>query len=210
MIFSSRRNKDDAGNNYTEKNGAKKNGARNSAQADRRNSMLNSGSKQTGDQMNTILGKDTTFTGTVEVKGGLRIDGVVKGKIISSDEVTIGSTGMVEAEIEANSVVVAGKLLGNIVASERIELQANSDVEGDLRSKSLVIEQGAIFCGGCQMKEGHHTGSSQAGSSQTASSGSKRPMAIEMDDDADDEKTKEAVSSFGLPFSGKSKNKVKV
>ncbi len=195
MIFSSRRNKDET----------RKNGASNSAQADRRNSMLNSGSKQTGDQMNTILGKDTTFTGTVEVKGGLRIDGVVKGKIISSDEVTIGSTGMVEAEIEANSVVVAGKLLGNIVASERIELQANSDVEGDLRSKSLVIEQGAVFCGGCQMKEGH-----RAGSSQSSSSSSKRPMAIEMDEDSDDEKTKEAVSSFGLPFSGKSKDKVKV
>ncbi len=162
--------------------------------------MLSSGSKQSGDQMNTILGKDTTFTGTVEVKGGLRIDGVVKGKIISSDEVTIGSTGVVEAEIEANSVVIAGRLLGNIVASERIELQANCDVEGDLRSKSLVIEQGAVCCGGCQMKEGSRPSSS--------SSSSKPSMAISMDDSSDDN-DKEAVSSFGLPFSGKSKEKMK-
>lgn len=194
-MFSSRRNKGDV---------------EQTTQSDRGITMLNSGSKQTGDQMNTILGKDTTFTGTVEVKGGLRIDGVVKGKIISSDEVTIGSTGMVEAQIEANSVVVAGRLLGDIVASDRIELQANSDVEGDLRSKSLVIEQGAVFCGGCQMKEGQRSKSrSGAHTIPPATTKSDSSGAVE-DSIDDDEKTKEAVSSFGLPFSGKNKEKAKV
>ncbi len=192
-MFSAKRKKDDVGQ---------------AAQSDRGITMLNSGSKQTGDQMNTILGKDTTFTGTVEVKGGLRIDGVVKGKIISSDEVTIGSTGMVEAQIEANSVVVAGRLLGDIVASDRIELQANSDVEGDLRSKSLVIEQGAVFCGGCQMKEGQRTTNRTSASSSSATT---KSSSTDMAEDGldDDEKTKEAVSSFGLPFSGKNKEKAK-
>jgi len=194
-MFSSRRNKGDV---YQ------------ATQSDRGITMLNSGSKQTGDQMNTILGKDTTFTGTVEVKGGLRIDGVVKGKIISSDEVTIGATGMVEAQIEANSVVVAGRLLGDIVASDRIELQANSDVEGDLRSKSLVIEQGAVFCGGCQMKEGQRTSSRSSSHSTTSATSKSSSAKTENDDRADDEKTKEAVSSFGLPFSGKNKEKAKV
>ncbi|MBN4056759.1 polymer-forming cytoskeletal protein [bacterium AH-315-J21] len=197
MIFSSKRNKGDS-----DKDDASK-----TAKADRRPTMLSSGSKQAGDQMNTILGKDTTFTGTVEVKGGLRIDGVVKGKIISSDEVTIGATGVVEAEIEANAVIVAGRLLGNIVASDKIELQANCDVEGDLRSKSLIIEQGAIFCGGCQMKEGSRPNSSS--SSPSSSSSSKASMAISMDDSSDDDGDKKAVSSFGLPFSSKSKEKMK-
>ena len=49
--------------------------------------------------MNTIIGKDTTITGTVDVKGALRIDGTVKGKVICSDCVTVGSSGHVEAEI---------------------------------------------------------------------------------------------------------------
>ncbi|MBN4076311.1 polymer-forming cytoskeletal protein [Gemmatimonas aurantiaca] len=150
--------------------------------------------------MNTILGQDTTFTGTIEVKGGLRIDGVVKGKIVSSDEVTVGSTGQVEAEIQARSVVVAGRLVGDIVASEKIELQANSDVEGDLRSKSLVIEQGAIFCGGCHMKD-NLPGKNRVKALEPRTQGEEKELAEALSGSADS-----GSSSFGLPFGSKDKS----
>ena len=103
--------------------------------------------------MNTLIGKDTVITGTVDVKGALRIDGSVKGKVICSDCVTVGTTGVVEAEIESKEAVIAGHMHGNVNASEKIELQANCEMDGDLRTKSLVIEQGAIFCGSCNMKD---------------------------------------------------------
>ena len=104
--------------------------------------------------MNTIIGKDTVITGTLDIKGALRVDGTVIGKVISSDCVTIGASGTVEAEIESNTAVIAGKLSGNVHATEKIELQAKCEMSGDLKTKSLVIEQGAIFCGACNMKEG--------------------------------------------------------
>jgi cytoskeletal protein CcmA (bactofilin family) len=103
--------------------------------------------------MNTIIGKDTVITGTLDVKGALRIEGTVKGKIISSGCVTIGSTGVVEAEIEAESAIVAGTMRGNVNTTEKIELQAKCEMDGDLRTKSLVIEEGAMFCGACSMKD---------------------------------------------------------
>jgi len=103
--------------------------------------------------MNTIIGKDTVFNGTLDVKGALRVDGTVKGKIICSDCVTVGATGIVEAEIEANTAIIAGRMLGNVHTSEKIELQAKCEMEGDLKTKSLTIEQGAVFCGACNMKE---------------------------------------------------------
>ncbi|MDH4155853.1 MAG: polymer-forming cytoskeletal protein [candidate division Zixibacteria bacterium] len=103
--------------------------------------------------MNTIIGKDTIITGTLDVKGALRVDGTVKGKVICSDCVTIGATGLVEAEIEADTAIVAGRMVGNINAVEKIELQAKCEMEGDLKTKSLVIEQGAVFCGACNMKD---------------------------------------------------------
>ena len=104
--------------------------------------------------MNTIIGKDTVITGTLDVKGALRIDGSVKGKIICSDCVTVGATGMVEAEIEANTAIIAGHVMGNVQTTEKIELQAKCEMDGDLKTKSLVIEQGAVFCGACNMKGG--------------------------------------------------------
>jgi cytoskeletal protein CcmA (bactofilin family) len=103
--------------------------------------------------MNTIIGKDTVFSGTLDVKGELRVDGTVKGKILCSDCVTIGSTGVVEAEIEADSAIIAGRMVGNVDTAEKIELQAKCEMEGDLKTKSLIIEQGAVFCGACNMKE---------------------------------------------------------
>ncbi len=101
--------------------------------------------------MNTIIGRETTITGTVDVKGALRVDGAVNGKIICSDCVTVGTTGKVEAQIEAETAIVAGSMIGNVVTTEKIELQANCKMEGDLRTKSLVIEEGATFCGACNM-----------------------------------------------------------
>jgi len=119
--------------------------------------MKYSANKNDGGVMNTIVGKDTVFTGTFDIKGAVRVDGTVKGKIICTDTVTIGASGYVEADIEATAVVVAGKVMGNLNASERLELQAKSDVEGDIKTKSLIVEQGAIFCGSCRMKEGKHS-----------------------------------------------------
>lgn len=102
--------------------------------------------------MNTIIGKESIFTGTIEVKGPIRIDGKVKGQINSSDTVTVGAGGNVEAELNCKCAIIAGNVSGNIIASEKVELQAKAEITGDLKTKSLVIEQGAVFCGSCNMK----------------------------------------------------------
>ncbi|NOY87826.1 MAG: polymer-forming cytoskeletal protein [FCB group bacterium] len=115
--------------------------------------MIKKNNNEVDGLMNTIIGKDTIITGTLDVKGALRVDGTVKGKIICSDCVTIGATGIVEAEIEADTAIVAGKMIGNVNTTEKIELQAKCEMEGDLKTKSLVIEQGAVFCGACNMKD---------------------------------------------------------
>jgi cytoskeletal protein CcmA (bactofilin family) len=110
------------------------------------------GDTKMAENLSTIIGKDSTFTGNMEVKGALRVDGKLKGKIISDETVTIGMTGEVEADIDAKVVVVSGTVVGNIRTSEKMELQAKAKVLGDLVTKSIVIEQGAIFHGSCQMK----------------------------------------------------------
>ena len=116
--------------------------------------MKKTNSSEANGLMNTIIGKDTVITGTLDIKGALRVDGQVKGKIICSDCVTVGTTGNVEADIEANTSIIAGHVSGNVVCTETIELQAKCEMDGDLKTKSLVIEQGAIFCGACNMKGG--------------------------------------------------------
>jgi cytoskeletal protein CcmA (bactofilin family) len=108
--------------------------------------------------VNTIVGKDATFDGLLEISGGLRVDGTVKGKISSADAVFIGPTGRVDADIEAKEAIVGGLVKGNIKAPDKVELQAKSQVEGDVVTYSLVVEQGALFQGNCQMKKDNKPG----------------------------------------------------
>ena len=103
--------------------------------------------------VNTIVGKGAAFDGLLEISGGLRVDGTVKGKVVSADVVLIGPSGTVDADIEAKETIVGGIVRGNIKAPDKVELQAKSQVDGDIVTYSLVVEQGAIFHGSCQMKK---------------------------------------------------------
>ena len=73
------------------------------------------------------------------------------------------------------------------------------DVEGDLRSKSLVIEQGAVFCGGCNMKEGKTDVNFMTSKTKN---GSRLEETTETE--------KKESSNFGISFKGsKDREKVK-
>lgn len=104
-------------------------------------------------RLGTIIGKGTKIEGTINIEGATRIDGTVSGKLIANDIVTVGSTGVVKAEIRARSIVIGGRVEGNLIASEKVELQAKSELIGDITSKSLLVEHGAIFHGNSKMKD---------------------------------------------------------
>lgn len=103
--------------------------------------------------VNTIIGKGASFDGLLEIAGGLRVDGTLKGKIHNADVIFVGPSGTLEADVEAKECIVGGVVRGNIKAPDKVELQAKSQVEGDIITYSLVVEQGAIFHGNCQMKK---------------------------------------------------------
>jgi cytoskeletal protein CcmA (bactofilin family) len=103
--------------------------------------------------VNTIIGKGASFDGLLEISGGLRVDGTLKGKIHNADIIFVGPSGTLEADVEAKECIVGGVVKGNIKAPDKVELQAKSQVEGDIITYSLVVEQGAVFHGNCQMKK---------------------------------------------------------
>lgn len=103
--------------------------------------------------MNTIIGKGSVIEGTLEVEGEIRIDGTVKGKISSTESLTIGNGGIVEADLNTKVAVIGGNVIGNVFALEKIELQSKAVVEGDITTKNLVVEEGAILHGKCSMKD---------------------------------------------------------
>ncbi len=102
--------------------------------------------------VDTILGDDIVFRGKLQFNNRLRINGKFKGQITTGGDLIIGSSAEVEADIEAGSVTLQGRLKGNVVAYRRVELLNQSRLSGDLKTPELQIETGSRFSGSCIME----------------------------------------------------------
>jgi len=102
-----------------------------------------------------IIGAGSVFEGTINVPHSIRIDGAYKGRIQTAESITVGETGVVEAEIRAQNAFIFGKVLGNMYIDERVELHTSAVAIGDLHAKELVVKEGAIYHGHCSMQKGH-------------------------------------------------------
>ena len=97
--------------------------------------------------INTIIGEGTKFNGEFELQGSMRIDGIFSGKILSEGKVIVGPLGHVKTNIQANKVIVAGKVDGNIYALESVHLLNTASVYGDIVCPNLIVDSGVIFEG---------------------------------------------------------------
>ena len=109
------------------------------------------------EELNGFMDQGTEFEGELRFKDTFRIDGSVKGRIVSDNTLIVGESGQVEADIDCGVVSIRGTVLGRVHGRQRIELLAGSKVQATLVSPKLVIEEGAFFQGDCDMspsKEG--------------------------------------------------------
>jgi cytoskeletal protein CcmA (bactofilin family) len=103
--------------------------------------------------MQNSLGRTITVKGEVSGSEDLTIEGKVEGKILLvGHALTVGEKGEIKADVEAKSVVVAGKLTGNIEAADRVEVAASGTMLGDIRAPRVVLSDGASFRGSIDME----------------------------------------------------------
>ena len=98
-----------------------------------------------------FIDQGVSLEGTLTLTGTFRIDGHVKGNIISEQTVILGENAKVEGQIEGNRVVIAGRFDGVIFARGRVEIQVKGVVTGEVHSPCMVIDPGGIFDGRCHM-----------------------------------------------------------
>ena len=105
------------------------------------------------EELNGFMDQGTEFEGELRFKDTFRIDGSVKGRIVSDNTLIVGESGRVDADIECAVVSIRGTVSGRVHGRERIELLAGSRVQATLVSPKPVIEEGAFFQGQCDMGE---------------------------------------------------------
>ena len=102
--------------------------------------------------ISTLLGRDTSIEGTMTFKETIRVDGQIKGKLISREgTVIIGEHAVIDADIQVAVAVIRGKINGRVEAKQRIEIFAPAQVQGDISAPTVAIDSGVIFNGNCQM-----------------------------------------------------------
>ncbi|MEG1016629.1 MAG: polymer-forming cytoskeletal protein [Oscillospiraceae bacterium] len=116
-----------------------------------KNNMASSTSSS-AQTIETIIGEGTVFEGTVTASSALRIDGTLKGEILSNNAVIIGETGHILGNVKSAQLYVSGTMDGNVEASEKVQFAASGCLRGDVTTYDLIIDQGATFVGKCSTK----------------------------------------------------------
>lgn len=101
------------------------------------------------DQMSkieTVVGANCYFTGTIQSDSGICIDGFFKGNLYATGNVVVTESATVIAEIQASNIVVSGSIKGKTTAN-RIEITETGKFWGDLVIGTIVMYEGAYHEG---------------------------------------------------------------
>ena len=119
------------------------------------NDMGGFDSSSTGTKSDSLLSVDASFSGSINFKSFLRIDGKFEGEIASKGTLFIGRTGVVKAEIKVGNIIVEGKIQGNVNATEKVDLRQSAQLFGDIKASKLIIAEGVSFVGNCDVNPGN-------------------------------------------------------
>lgn len=101
----------------------------------------------------TLIGKDAECNGDFSAKGSARVDGCINGNVTVTGTLIVGVTGNINGDISAQSAIIGGEVIGNVAAAERTELTQTARVIGDITTTIIVIDEKAVFQGGCNMNQ---------------------------------------------------------
>ena len=99
----------------------------------------------------SLIGASAVIEGDVRFRGGLRIDGEVRGSVIGEEDgpsmLVLSESARVTGAVRAGSIVVNGSIDGPVLAEDSIELQPKARIRGEVRYRSIEIHQGAVVDG---------------------------------------------------------------
>lgn len=102
-------------------------------------------------QVTAILDQGTRLEGKLTFEGTARLGGEFKGEIFTRDNLVIAPGALIVADIEADTIVICGRVEGNIFAHRRVIMHPPAVFKGTVTSPSLRIDEGVVFEGASYM-----------------------------------------------------------
>jgi len=102
-----------------------------------------------------LIGAGIHINGDITGDENLVIEGRVDGKIrLDMNQVDIGQSGRVNADITAKVIKIAGEVRGDISGTEKVIISRSGNVHGNIVAPRMTLEDGAIFKGSIDMDPG--------------------------------------------------------
>lgn len=102
-------------------------------------------------QITALLDHGSNFEGRLTFEGTVQIGGRFKGEIFTQDKLLINVGAQVEAQVEADVVVINGHFSGHIFARRKIVMHPPAVFKGTVTTPSLRIDEGVVFEGASYM-----------------------------------------------------------
>lgn len=104
-----------------------------------------------GGQVTAILDHGASFEGKLTFEGTVQIGGEFRGEIFTKDTLIIGPQAVVQAQIEADTIVLSGRVEGNLFARRKVVMHPPAIFKGTVTTPSLRIDEGVVFEGASYM-----------------------------------------------------------
>ena len=99
-----------------------------------------------------MIGSGIQVKGDISGDENLVVEGKVEGSIkLDANEVSIGQSGIVKANISARIVKIDGRVDGDITGQEKVVITRSGNVHGNIKAPRVTLEDGAIFKGSIDM-----------------------------------------------------------
>ncbi len=115
--------------------------------------MFSGDNKQTTTRarIDTLIGKTSRLDGDLRFKGGLHVDGEIRGNVHaeegSDSMLSLSQHGSIRGEVKVPVLVINGTVEGDVHADKRLELGPEARITGDVYYHLVQIAVGATVNG---------------------------------------------------------------
>ena len=99
----------------------------------------------------SLIARGCQMDGNFGFSEGLRLDGGLTGNILGQADrpsiLVISESAVVIGEVQADHIIINGRVDGPVHARVMLELQPKAKITGDVTYKALEMHQGAIVTG---------------------------------------------------------------
>lgn len=103
------------------------------------------------------LGHSVIIKGDITAAEDFTISGRVEGCVDASGQtVTLAAGSCIVGDVEAGTIIVAGRVEGSLLATERLKVETTAEITGDIITPRLSMADGALVQGRVEMSRPQH------------------------------------------------------